>query len=79
MLRGESGRILRELFEFGDLTEGEVMVPRVMLTGIEVGTEPDALRVMVQANPHTRYPTFACSAGPRRQATASPGRVCGLT
>ena len=31
MLRGESGRILRELFEFGDLTAGEVMVPRVML------------------------------------------------
>ena len=29
MLRGESGRILRELFEFGDLTAGEVMVPRV--------------------------------------------------
>ena len=29
LLRGESGRILRELFEFGDLTAGEVMVPRV--------------------------------------------------
>ena len=49
MLRGESGQILRELFEFGDLTAGEVMVPRVMLTGIEVGTgsgrvEPDRPR-----------------------------------
>ncbi len=58
MLRGESGRILRELFEFGDLTAGEVMVPRVMLTGIEVGTEPDELSAIVQANPHTRYPIF---------------------
>ena len=59
MLRGESGKILRELFEFGDLTAGEVMVPRVMLTGIEVGTGPDELRRIVRANPHTRYPIFA--------------------
>ena len=59
MLRGESGQILRELFEFGDLTAGEVMVPRVMLAGIEVGTGPDELSRIVQANPHTRYPIFA--------------------
>ena len=59
MLRGESGRILRELFEFGELTAGEIMVPRVMVTGIGVGTEPDELSAIVQANPHTRYPIFA--------------------
>jgi CBS domain containing-hemolysin-like protein len=59
MLRGESGQILRELFEFGDLTAGEVMVPRVMLAAIEVGTGPDDLNRIVQANPHTRYPIFA--------------------
>ena len=59
MLRGESGNILRELFEFGDLTAGEVMVPRVMLTGIEVGTGPDTLSRIVQASPHTRYPVFS--------------------
>src|SRR5688572_12033989 len=53
MLRGESGRILRELFEFGDLSAGEVMVPRVMLAGIKVGAGPDALRTLVQAHPHT--------------------------
>jgi CBS domain containing-hemolysin-like protein len=58
MLRGESGRILRELFEFGDLTAGEVMVPRVMLTGIAVGTGPEELSRIVRANPHTRYPIF---------------------
>jgi CBS domain containing-hemolysin-like protein len=61
MLRGESGEILRELFEFGDLTAGEVMVPRVMLVGIETGTGPDALRRIVQAHPHTRYPIYAGS------------------
>jgi len=58
MLRGESGRILRELFEFGDLRAGQVMVPRVRLVGIPVGTEVDELRQIVRGNPHTRYPVF---------------------
>jgi CBS domain containing-hemolysin-like protein len=56
MLRGESGQILRELFEFGDLTAGEVMVPRVLLVGIPLGAEPDELRALVRSHPHTRYP-----------------------
>jgi CBS domain containing-hemolysin-like protein len=59
MLRGESGRILRELFEFGDLTAGEVAVPRVWLVGIAVGTETDELREIVKAHPHTRYPVYS--------------------
>ena len=58
MLRGESGRILRELFEFGDLTAGEVMVPRVMLSGIEVGASTADLEAIVRQSPHTRYPVF---------------------
>ena len=37
LLRGEGGTILRELFEFGDLTAGEILVPRVQLNGIPVG------------------------------------------
>jgi len=59
MLREEAGDILRELFEFGDLTAGEVMVPRVQLTGILVGTEADELRAIVRASPHTRYPVYS--------------------
>jgi CBS domain containing-hemolysin-like protein len=58
MLRGESGHILRELFEFGDLTAGEVMVPRVMLSGIEVGASPGDIEAIVRHSPHTRYPVF---------------------
>jgi CBS domain containing-hemolysin-like protein len=57
-LRGESGQMLRELFEFGELTAGEVMVPRVRLTGIEVGASPEEVRGIMQAVPHTRYPIF---------------------
>jgi CBS domain containing-hemolysin-like protein len=57
-LRGEGGRILRELFEFGDLTAGEILVPRVQLNGIPVGAESDELRSIVRAHPHTRYPVY---------------------
>jgi len=59
MLRGESGKILRELFEFGDLTAAQAMVPRVRLVGIPVETEIDELRHVVRVNPHTRYPVYA--------------------
>ncbi|MBI4885763.1 MAG: HlyC/CorC family transporter [Acidobacteria bacterium] len=59
LLRGESGQILRDLFEFGDLTAGEVMVPRVMLTGIAVGEGADELRAIVQKKVHTRYPVYS--------------------
>lgn len=59
LLRGESGNILRELFEFGDLTAGEAMVPRVLVAGIPVGTEPDELRALVRGHAHTRYPIYS--------------------
>ena len=59
LLRGEAGQLLRELFEFGDLTAGEVMVPRVQLTGVPVGAEADELRSIVRTDPHTRYPVFS--------------------
>ena len=58
LIRGESGRILQELFEFGDRTAGEAMAPRVALKGIAVGTEPAALSEIVREDPHTRYPVY---------------------
>jgi len=57
-IRGESGRILRELFEFGDRTAGEVMVPRVRIIGIPLGAGPDALRRLVVEHRRTRYPVY---------------------
>jgi len=59
LLRGEAGQILRDLFEFGDRTAGEAMVPRVLLTGIPVSCEPDELRAVVRAQAHTRYPVYS--------------------
>jgi len=58
MLRGEAGQLLRELFEFGDLTARQVMVPRVRLVGIPAGTSIDRLREIVSVTPFTRYPVF---------------------
>lgn len=57
-LRSESSQVLQELFEFGELTAGEVMVPRVRITGIPVGSGPEELRGILGRTPHTRYPIY---------------------
>ncbi len=57
-LRAESGLILRELFEFGDLTAGQAMVPRVGVVGLPAGAgAADVRRILADAR-HTRYPVF---------------------
>jgi CBS domain containing-hemolysin-like protein len=57
-LRSESSQMLQELFEFGDLTAGQVMVPRVRIIGIPVGTQPAAIREILSSPAHTRYPIY---------------------
>jgi CBS domain containing-hemolysin-like protein len=57
-IRAESGQMLQELFEFGDLTAGEAMVPRVRVAGIPLGTTPAQIRDLLGRNPHTRYPVY---------------------
>jgi len=68
LLRGESGRILRELFEFGDLKAWQVMVPRVHLVAVRVGTTADELRDIVRTRPHTRFPVH----------TGDPDNIVGM-
>jgi CBS domain containing-hemolysin-like protein len=58
LLRTESGHVLQELFEFGDLSAGEVMVPRVRITGIPVGATPSEMTAILRTSPHTRYPVY---------------------
>ena len=50
--------MLQEIFEFGDLTAAQVMVPRVRVTGLEVGASPDDVRDLVLRTPHTRFPVY---------------------
>lgn len=55
---GESGRILQELLEFGDLTAAQAMVPRVRVIGISTGTPPQEVRRIVREHRRTRYPVY---------------------
>jgi CBS domain containing-hemolysin-like protein len=57
-LRFEASQMLHELFEFGDRTAGEVMVPRVRISGIPVGASAEELRGVLREHPHTRYPVY---------------------
>jgi CBS domain containing-hemolysin-like protein len=54
----ESGRLFHEIFAFGDLTAGQVMVPRVRVTGIPLRSRPDEIEHVVRTSPHTRYPIY---------------------
>jgi CBS domain containing-hemolysin-like protein len=57
-IRADAGGLLRELFEFGDLTAGEAMVPRVRVSGIPVGATPADVRRIMRETRHTRYPIY---------------------
>jgi CBS domain containing-hemolysin-like protein len=58
LLHAEAGKILRGLFEFGDLTAGEIMVPRVRVLGIPIDASSAQIAAVVQASNHTRYPVY---------------------
>jgi CBS domain containing-hemolysin-like protein len=57
-LREESGRMLRELFEFGSLTAAKVMVPRVRVVGLPVRASAADIVKVLRSVRHTRYPVF---------------------
>ncbi|HET7221181.1 MAG TPA: CNNM domain-containing protein, partial [Vicinamibacterales bacterium] len=52
-IRSESGQMLQVLFEFANLTAAEVMVPRVKITGLPLGSTPDRIRALLGGSPHT--------------------------
>ncbi len=58
LLRAESGRVLNDLLEFGEITAGEVMVPRTKVVGVSVNASPDAIKKIIRTSRHTRYPVF---------------------
>ncbi len=54
----ETGELLQEVFDFDQLAAHEVIVPRVKVTGIALGTSPIDLARIIKENPHTRYPVY---------------------
>jgi CBS domain containing-hemolysin-like protein len=58
LLRKESGRVVQELFAFGELTAGDVMVARVKVRGLPLGAQRDDIREALGEHAHTRYPVY---------------------
>ncbi len=58
LLQPQAAEVMEELLEFGQLTAGEVMVPRVKIHGVEFGGMLPELRDTIRVAPHTRYPVF---------------------
>jgi CBS domain containing-hemolysin-like protein len=58
MLRSESADVVQELLEFGELTAGEVMIPRVRVVGIPAGAPSEEMMRILRTTPHTRYPVY---------------------
>ena len=57
-IRADSGRMLLDLFEFGDLTAAGAMVPRVAVVGVPTDVTAEELRDIIRETPHTRYPVY---------------------
>jgi CBS domain containing-hemolysin-like protein len=58
LLCGEACRVMKELFGFGDLTAGEVMVPRVRVAALSLESTSEQILAAIRQSRHTRYPVY---------------------
>jgi CBS domain containing-hemolysin-like protein len=58
VLTSEARRLVSGIFEFGERTAGEVMVPRVRVTGLRVGVSPEEVEDVLRRWPKARYPVY---------------------
>lgn len=57
-LRTEAGKVVRDLLEFGNLKASDVMMPRVSVAAIKLGSRAEELAQVLSTVPHTRYPVY---------------------
>jgi CBS domain containing-hemolysin-like protein len=58
VLEEQEERMLHRVFGFGDLTAGQVMIPRTELIGLPLTASLDEVVAQVPTIPHLRYPVF---------------------
>ncbi|HUP00928.1 MAG TPA: hemolysin family protein [Gemmatimonadota bacterium] len=58
LLHAESGRVLRELFDFGALTAEQAAIPRIRIVAVPLGADPETIAGTLRRSPHTRYPVY---------------------
>jgi len=58
VLTSEARNLVSGIFDFGERTAREVMVPRVRVTGLPVGVSPEAVEDVLRRWPKARYPVY---------------------
>jgi CBS domain containing-hemolysin-like protein len=58
LLRAEASRVVRDLFDFSELTACEVMVPRVHVRGLPLDATTAEIVARARQSGHTRYPVY---------------------
>lgn len=57
-LQHEQSEMIRNVLEFGNVTAGEVMLPRTQVTSFDVDTSIDEVLQVVAETEHSRYPVY---------------------
>ncbi len=55
----DEAELIKNVLDFGDLTVGEIMVPRTQVDALEIGTPIQEVLKRVCHDGHSRYPVFA--------------------
>lgn len=58
VLPSEARSLVSGIFEFGERTASEVMVPRVRVTALPVGVSPEEVEEVLRKWPKARYPVY---------------------
>jgi putative hemolysin len=54
----DQSEMIRNVLEFGDVTAGQVMVPRTQVTAFDAGTPIEQLLETIAETEHSRYPVY---------------------